>query len=128
MVGGRFALFRLSADPEGPTLTDKTQSGPATKTDGFTDCRTRGSHAFRRTVTGAVVTISDMNVVTNAEHGSELLTVAEVAQRLRCSEPTVRRRVRDGQIPAVKLGHGRSVIRINAAELNNWLYQQEKNE
>ncbi len=68
-----------------------------------------------------------MNVVTSAEHGSGLLTVAEVAERLRCSEPTVRRRIREGQIPAVKLGHGRSVIRIDAAELNNWLYQREKN-
>ena len=37
------------------------------------------------------------------------------------------RHIRDGQIPAVKLGHGRSVIRIDAAELADWLYQQEKN-
>jgi excisionase family DNA binding protein len=66
-----------------------------------------------------------MNAVTNAENGSGLLTVAEVAERLRCSEPTVRRRIRDGQIPAVKLGQDRSVIRIDAAELNNWLYQRE---
>jgi excisionase family DNA binding protein len=68
-----------------------------------------------------------MNAVTNAENGSGLLTVAEVAEWLRCSEPTVRRRIRDGQIPAVKLSHGQSVIRIDAAELNNWLYQREKN-
>ena len=68
-----------------------------------------------------------MNAVTNAEYGRGLLTVSEVAERLRCSEPTVRRRIRDGQIPAVKLGHGRSVIRIDAAELNNWLYQREDN-
>ena len=68
-----------------------------------------------------------MNTVTNAESGGGLLTVAEVAQQLRCSEPTVRRRVRDGQIPAVKLGHGRSIIRIDAAELTDWLYQRKKN-
>ena len=55
-----------------------------------------------------------MNVVTNADYGSGLLTVAEVAQRLRCSEPTVRRRIREGQIPAVKLGEGRSARRQDA--------------
>ena len=66
-----------------------------------------------------------MNAVTNAEYGSGLLTVSEVAERLRCSEPTVRRRIRDGQIPAVKLGQGRSVIRIDAAELADWLYRKD---
>ena len=40
-----------------------------------------------------------MNPVTNAEYGSGLLTVSEVAQHLRCSEPTVRRRIREGHIP-----------------------------
>jgi excisionase family DNA binding protein len=66
-----------------------------------------------------------MSVVTNADHKSGLLTVAEVAGRLRCSEPTVRRRIRAGEIPAVKLGRGRSAIRIDTAELEGWLYQRE---
>jgi excisionase family DNA binding protein len=66
-----------------------------------------------------------MSVVTNADHKSGLLTVAEVAGRLRCSEPTVRRRIRAGEIPAVKLGRGRSAIRIDPAELEGWLYQRE---
>jgi excisionase family DNA binding protein len=67
-----------------------------------------------------------MSVVTNADHKSGLLTVAEVAGRLRCSEPTVRRRIRAGEIPAVKLGQGRSAIRVDAAELDDWLYQAKE--
>lgn len=57
----------------------------------------------------------------------EFLTVTEVARLLRCSEPTVRRRIADGQLPAVKLSKGRSAIRIDAAELEAWLYQREDN-
>jgi excisionase family DNA binding protein len=54
-----------------------------------------------------------MSVVTNAEHKSEYLKVFEVAEELRCSEPTVRRRIRSGELAAVKLGTGRnSAIRI----------------
>jgi excisionase family DNA binding protein len=54
-----------------------------------------------------------MSVVTNAEHKSEYLKVFEVAEELRCSEPTVRRRIRSGELAAVKLGTGRnSSIRI----------------
>jgi excisionase family DNA binding protein len=68
-----------------------------------------------------------VSIVTTPEHKSELLTVTEVAERLRCSEPTVRRRIRDGQIPAVKLGQGRSVIRIDADELADWLYERKDN-
>ena len=63
----------------------------------------------------------------NPDHKSELLTVAEVAERLRCSEPTVRRRIRSWDIPAVKLGQGRSAIRIDAAELADWLYERKDN-
>ena len=38
----------------------------------------------------------------------------------------MRRRMRDGQIPAVKLGEGGSVIRIDAAELAGWLYERTR--
>jgi excisionase family DNA binding protein len=65
-----------------------------------------------------------MTIVTIGDQIGEFLTVAETANLLRCSEPTVRRRIRAGEIPAVKLGEGRSAIRIDAGELAYWLYQR----
>ena len=61
-----------------------------------------------------------MTVVTTPERQREYLTVAEVAAELACSEPTVRRRIRDGEIPAVQLGGARSGIRIPRAGLEAW--------
>ena len=49
-----------------------------------------------------------MSVVSTAEQKSEYLTVFEVAEELRCSEPTIRRRIRSGELEAVKLGTGRN--------------------
>jgi excisionase family DNA binding protein len=47
-----------------------------------------------------------------------LLTVAEVARLARLSERTVRRRIADGELPAVRLGTGpRAPLRIGASEL-----------
>jgi excisionase family DNA binding protein len=60
-----------------------------------------------------------MNALTTADH--EFLTVADVARLLQCSEPTVRRRIRAGELPAVKLGRGRSVLRVPRAALEAWL-------
>lgn len=37
----------------------------------------------------------------------ERLTVREMAKRLNCSEETIRRRLRSGSAPAIKLGHYR---------------------
>jgi excisionase family DNA binding protein len=63
-----------------------------------------------------------MTAVTTAAPNRAYVTVAEVAQRLRCSEPTIRRRIRAGDLPAVKLGHGRnSPVRVPAAGLDAWL-------
>jgi excisionase family DNA binding protein len=62
---------------------------------------------------------------TTPEDASAYLTVAEVAAELHCSEPTVRRRIRDGELPAVKLGHGRSVLRVSRVALEAWLYGEE---
>jgi excisionase family DNA binding protein len=61
------------------------------------------------------------------DHQNEgLLTIPEVASRLSVSTSTVRRLVSKGEIPAVRLGSSpASSIRIDPAELNNWLYQQE---
>ena len=64
-----------------------------------------------------------MNALTTADH--EFLTVAEVARLLQCSEPTVRRRIREGQLPAVQLGGQRSPLRIARGELDAWLYGEK---
>jgi excisionase family DNA binding protein len=63
-----------------------------------------------------------MNAMTAPEHSDQLLTVAEAAAQLRCSEPTVRRRIREGQIPAAQLGGRGSSIRIPARALEQWLW------
>jgi excisionase family DNA binding protein len=49
----------------------------------------------------------------------ELLTIPETASRLRVSEKTVRRLVRAGILPAVRVSAG--AIRIEADELDDWL-------
>jgi excisionase family DNA binding protein len=51
----------------------------------------------------------------------QLLTVRETAERLAISEKSVRRRVRAGVIPALRLGHKGSAIRIPADELAGWI-------
>lgn len=53
---------------------------------------------------------------------SEYLTIQEVAEELRCSEPTVRRRIRAGEIPAVRLGGQGSGVRVPRAGLEAWLW------
>jgi excisionase family DNA binding protein len=53
----------------------------------------------------------------------EFLCVGEVALRLRQSEATVRRKIREGSIPALKIGTGpRAAIRVDSDELERWLY------
>ncbi len=50
------------------------------------------------------------------------LTVAEVAQRLGLHREVVRRKIRSGQIPAVRLGeHPKSHLRVDERELERWL-------
>ena len=56
-----------------------------------------------------------MTVLTARDHLGAYLTVAEVAALLRCSEPTIRRRIRDGSLPAVQLGGAGSAVRIPRA-------------
>jgi excisionase family DNA binding protein len=68
-----------------------------------------------------------MTVLTSPSYSGAYLTVAEVAEELRCSEPTIRRRIRDGELPAVKLSAGRnSAIRIPRAGLDAWLWPDSK--
>jgi excisionase family DNA binding protein len=51
-----------------------------------------------------------------------LLTVGEVALRLRQSPRSVRDKIAAGDLPALKIGRGpRAPIRIDAGELDAWL-------
>lgn len=58
-----------------------------------------------------------MTVLTTPDHERAWLTVADVAAELAWSEPSVRRRIRAGELPAVQLGgRGRSAL----AGMNHW--------
>jgi len=53
---------------------------------------------------------------------TSLLRITQVAELLDCSEKTIRRRVDDGQIPAVRLGDApTSPIRIEIADIAAFL-------
>ena len=59
----------------------------------------------------------------NSNAQSRLLTVGEVALKLRQSPRSVRDKIAAGEIPAVKIGSGpRAPIRVDAAELERWLF------
>jgi excisionase family DNA binding protein len=51
-----------------------------------------------------------------------LLTVRETAARLAVSEDTVRRRIAEGSLPAVRLGGRGSAVQIDEGELERWLF------
>jgi excisionase family DNA binding protein len=57
-----------------------------------------------------------------ADRESPLLTIDEVAKLLRLSRVTIERRVRSGEIPAVRTGPKGSKIRIDGNELQSWLF------
>ncbi len=52
----------------------------------------------------------------------KLLTIREVAGELKLSVRQVRRLIDRGAIPAVRLGDKGSSIRVDRAELEQWLY------
>ena len=52
---------------------------------------------------------------------ARLLTVHEAALRLRCSPPTIYRRIATGELPATRLGNGTAALRISERELDGWL-------
>jgi excisionase family DNA binding protein len=54
-------------------------------------------------------------------HEHRYVSVAEVALRLGVSAPTVRRKVAEGQLKAVRLGEPGSSVRISSRELDAWL-------
>jgi len=66
--------------------------------------------------------------MTTPDHEREWLTVADVAAELAWSEPSVRRRIRAGEIPAVRLGGAGSPVRIPRAGLTAWLWSEPTEE
>jgi len=55
----------------------------------------------------------------------QLLTVKETATLLRQSPWSVRQKIARGEIPALKIGNGpRAPIRVDAGELERWLYDE----
>jgi excisionase family DNA binding protein len=67
-----------------------------------------------------------MNPLTTPDAPSaKLLTVAEVAMMCHCSAPTIRRRIADGSLRAVRLGKSRNcAIRIPRSALDEWLRRE----
>ncbi|HEV2590294.1 MAG TPA: helix-turn-helix domain-containing protein [Gaiellaceae bacterium] len=57
-------------------------------------------------------------------HQRRLLTVQEVAARTGQSIDTIRRKIRTGEIPAVQLGGKGFPIRVDAEELDAWMYEE----
>jgi excisionase family DNA binding protein len=52
----------------------------------------------------------------------QLLTVREVADRLKLSEKSVRRRIAGGELPAVRLGGRGTQLRVDERELDEYVY------
>jgi excisionase family DNA binding protein len=70
-------------------------------------------------LTEVAVTMAHMSA---PDRPSLYLTIAEAALELRCSAPTIRRRIASGELPAVKLGSAANAgIRIPRAALDRWL-------
>ena len=54
----------------------------------------------------------------------ELLTVREITQRLKVHEETVRRWIREGELPAILLGSSKGGYRVKDSDLNAFLSAQ----
>ena len=59
--------------------------------------------------------------MTTVANERRLLKIGDVAARLNCSTATVRRLV-DRGLPVLRLGHVNCSLRVDAAELEAWLY------
>ncbi len=58
-------------------------------------------------------------------HARRLLSLDQTAKRMQTSVRTVRRRIHDGSIPAVRLGTSpSSPLRIPEDELEAWLFEK----
>ena len=62
----------------------------------------------------------------NSDEREPLLTIPEAAKVLHVSASTIRRRLRDGDLPAVQFGPGRA-IRIDRGELVRRHYGETRN-
>jgi len=58
-----------------------------------------------------------------------LLTIPEVASRLRVSRWTIYRAIEAGRLPALRVGAGeRGALRVDAGELERWLFSEPESE
>ena len=55
----------------------------------------------------------------------QLLTVAEVADKLRLSLASVYLLVNSGDLPAIRVGHGRGTLRVNPDEVQAYLERKQ---
>jgi excisionase family DNA binding protein len=65
-------------------------------------------------------------MTTDQRESQRLLTVPEVANKLRLSRGTIYKLIRTGVVPAVRLGDGGSSLRVREDELERWLYAETK--
>ena len=63
----------------------------------------------------------------HATDSPELLRVPQVAERLGVSRASVYRWIDERRLPAVQLGGPGSPLRVPAAELSKWLYEEGEN-
>jgi len=61
----------------------------------------------------------------HATESPELLRIPQVAERLNVYRASVYRWIDEGRLPAVRLGGRGAPLRVNAAELNAWLFNHE---
>ena len=59
-----------------------------------------------------------------AKLNDTFLSIAEVARKLRISRPTVRTLIRDGKLPAIRVG--RRIFRISLLSLEVFIEEEEK--
>lgn len=60
-------------------------------------------------------------------NAGQLLTLRDAASRVGVSERTLRRRIRDGSLPAVRLGPTeRHPLRIVESELEEWVFERPR--
>jgi excisionase family DNA binding protein len=55
-----------------------------------------------------------------------LLTIEQVADRFQVSKQTVRRRIKDGSLKAIKLGY--NTVRVEESELENYIRAAQRKE
>ena len=78
--------------------------------------------SFRRRIGAWPERLPSMERMSTDTQMRPLLTIPEVAARLNVSESTVRRRIEEGDLPALRLGRGpQPPVRIDPTALEAWL-------